>query len=70
VISRKVLSVLLVLVVVLSAAVVVIKSIYTGGINGTEVILYTIVNGIHAWLTTPITAADIIWNFFVSHPNQ
>jgi polyhydroxybutyrate depolymerase len=48
----------------------VVKSTYTGGINGTEVILYTIVDGTHAWPTTPITATDIIWDFFASHPKQ
>jgi polyhydroxybutyrate depolymerase len=48
----------------------VIKSVYSGGINGTEVVLYTIVNLGHDWPTTPINATDIIWNFFISHPKQ
>jgi len=46
----------------------VIKSVYSGGLNGTEVVLYTIVNLAHDWPTTPINATDIIWNFFISHP--
>jgi polyhydroxybutyrate depolymerase len=46
----------------------VIKSVYSGGTNGTEVVLYTIVNLAHDWPTTPINATDIIWDFFISHP--
>jgi polyhydroxybutyrate depolymerase len=48
----------------------VIKSVYTGSTNGTEVVLYTIVNLAHDWPTTPINATDIIWDFFISHPKQ
>jgi len=48
----------------------VIKSVYSGGLNGTEVVLYTIVNLAHDWPTTPINATDIIWDFFISHPKQ
>jgi len=48
----------------------VIKSVYSGGTNGTEVVLYTIVNLAHDWPTTPIKATDIIWDFFISHPKQ
>jgi polyhydroxybutyrate depolymerase len=48
----------------------VIKSVYSGGTNGTEVVLYTIVNLAHNWPTTPINATDIIWDFFISHPKQ
>jgi polyhydroxybutyrate depolymerase len=48
----------------------VIKSVYTGGTNGTEVVLYTIVNLAHDWPATPIMATDIIWDFFASHPKQ
>jgi len=45
----------------------VIKSVYTGGTNGTEVVLYTLVDGTHIW---PTIATDIIWDFFESHPKQ
>jgi polyhydroxybutyrate depolymerase len=48
----------------------VIKSVYSGGTNGTEVVLYTIVNLAHDWPTMPIKATDIIWDFFISHPKQ
>jgi polyhydroxybutyrate depolymerase len=48
----------------------VIKIIYTGGINGTEVVLYTIIDGTHTWPITPISATDIIWDFFTSHPKK
>lgn len=51
----------------------VIKSVYAGGANGTEVILYTLVGYAHLWPSTstkPIRATDIIWDFFASHPKQ
>lgn len=51
----------------------VIKSVYTGGTNGTEVVLYTLVGVGHTWPVSPtnyITATDIIWDFFKSHPKQ
>jgi polyhydroxybutyrate depolymerase len=44
-----------------------IKSVYAGGRNGTEVVLYTVVGGGHEW---PVTATDTIWDFFGSHPKQ
>jgi polyhydroxybutyrate depolymerase len=44
-----------------------IKSVYTGGTNSTEVVLYTLVGGTHEW---PATATEIIWDFFVNHPKQ
>jgi polyhydroxybutyrate depolymerase len=44
-----------------------IKSVYSGGTNGTEVVLYTLVSGGHGW---PATATDIIWDFFESHPKH
>lgn len=45
----------------------VIKSTYSNGTNGTEVVLYTLVGWSHAW---PLTATDLIWDFFESHPKQ
>jgi polyhydroxybutyrate depolymerase len=51
----------------------VVKSVYTGGTNGTEVVLYTLVGYGHIWPTTsssPISATDIVWDFFASHPKQ
>ncbi|MGC9554758.1 MAG: extracellular catalytic domain type 1 short-chain-length polyhydroxyalkanoate depolymerase [Thermoplasmatota archaeon] len=49
---------------------------YSGGINGTEVVLYTIVNGGHGWPgssrgdrpTQEISATQLMWNFFTKHP--
>jgi polyhydroxybutyrate depolymerase len=48
----------------------VIKSVYSGGAKGTEVVLYTLINVAHTWPNMPITATDIIWDFFESHPKQ
>jgi polyhydroxybutyrate depolymerase len=45
----------------------IVKDVYAGGKNGTEVVLYTLVGFGHNW---PATATDIIWDFFVSHPKQ
>lgn len=56
------------------------RETYTGGARGTEVVLYTIVGGGHAWPggspawpfgdepTREISATDTIWEFFASHP--
>jgi poly(3-hydroxybutyrate) depolymerase len=42
---------------------------YGGGLNGTEVVLYTL-NGIgHAW-HAEIPTIDIVWRFFELHPRQ
>ncbi|MBU1671120.1 MAG: prolyl oligopeptidase family serine peptidase [Actinobacteria bacterium] len=53
---------------------------YTGGHDGTEVVLYSIADGGHAWpggtpmleggdeATTDLDATDLIWEFFESHP--
>lgn len=55
---------------------------YKNGDNGTEVVLYSIVNGGHAWPggnkgswigdepTQEISATDIIWDFFKNHPKR
>ena len=51
----------------------VIISVYTGGANGTEVVLYTIIGLDHSWPRQTIgviEATDIIWDFFASHPKQ
>lgn len=60
----------------------VIKDGYSGGRDGTEVVLYTIVDGGHAWPggtpaweggdrpTPDINATDLIWEFFKAHPKQ
>ena len=51
----------------------VIISIYTGGANSTEVVLYTLVGLDHSWPRQTIgviEATDIIWDFFASHPKQ
>jgi polyhydroxybutyrate depolymerase len=45
---------------------------YTGCSAGTEVLLYTVVNGQHEWPTadghTGFSATDAIWDFFSKHP--
>jgi polyhydroxybutyrate depolymerase len=55
---------------------------YSGGRDGTEVVLYTIVGGRHAWPggqiggplgdepTQEISATDLMWEFFVRHPKD
>jgi len=60
----------------------IIKETYSGGKNGNEVILYTIVGGKHAWPggkpgwlggdapTQEISATDLMWDFFASHPKE
>jgi polyhydroxybutyrate depolymerase len=62
----------------------IIKEEYRGGTAGSEVILYTIKNGGHAWPggisgarygnvdepTQEISATDIIWEFFKKHPKK
>lgn len=60
----------------------IIKDLYTGGLNHTEVALYTIVNGTHSWPggkiswrngdvpTMEISATDLIWKFFETHPKS
>ena len=56
------------------------RKTYGRGLNGTEVVLYTIIGGGHAWPggekgsmlgdepTTEISATNVIWEFFKSHP--
>lgn len=56
----------------------VVKEVHSGGDNGTEVVLYTIVDGGHAWpgVTTAdapsrrVPATDLIWEFFAAHPKS
>jgi polyhydroxybutyrate depolymerase len=40
---------------------------YSGGLNGTEVVLYTLYGGTHTW-PPEIPTTDIIWRFFELHP--
>lgn len=42
---------------------------YRGGLNGTEVMLYTLNGGEHVW-PTEIPTTDLIWRFFEMHPRQ
>ncbi len=42
---------------------------YSGGLNGTEVLLYTLNGGGHVW-PTEIPTTDLIWRFFEMHPRQ
>ena len=58
----------------------IINDTWSGGIDGAEVTLYTIVNGNHSWPggkivrengdvpTNEISATEIIWDFFKNHP--
>jgi polyhydroxybutyrate depolymerase len=63
----------------------IIQRTYTNGENGAEVILYTTVGGEHWWPGNPlnssgapwlvdtiqeISATDLVWDFFESHPKQ
>ncbi|MBP6940676.1 MAG: hypothetical protein KBB65_02790 [Syntrophorhabdaceae bacterium] len=61
----------------------IITDLYTGGSSGTEVLVYSIKGGGHAWpggkkrgyfnADTPVSevpATDLIWEFFKSHPKQ
>lgn len=54
----------------------VIQETYSGGQNGTEVVLYTLINGKHWWPgsekdpTKELSATEIIWEFFEAHPKQ
>lgn len=54
----------------------IVTDTYSGGKNGTEVVLCTIVNGEHWWPGSDkdpyqeISATDVIWDFFESHPKQ
>jgi polyhydroxybutyrate depolymerase len=44
-----------------------VKSVYSNGSKGTEVVLYTLVGGDHRW---PKNTTDLIWDFFKNHPKQ
>ncbi len=60
----------------------IVKETYGGGREGTEVVLYTIVGGKHAWPggktawlggdipTHEISATDLMWEFFKTHPKR
>ncbi|HYB59728.1 MAG TPA: PHB depolymerase family esterase [Candidatus Acidoferrales bacterium] len=42
---------------------------YSGGLRGTEVILYTLTGGTHEW-PSEIPTTDLIWRFFELHPRR
>lgn len=58
----------------------IVKDTWDGGIDGAEVILYTVVHGGHAWPgsvaprpgadppTREISASELMWAFFAAHP--
>ena len=54
----------------------IIKQTYANGTNGSEVVLYIVVNGGHEWFgssyfpTCEISATDLMWEFFEAHPKQ
>jgi polyhydroxybutyrate depolymerase len=53
----------------------IIKKTYANGIQGSEVVLYTVVDGVHGWFGAPyypceISTTELIWDFFESHPKQ
>jgi polyhydroxybutyrate depolymerase len=60
----------------MSASQNIIKETYLSCANGTEVILYSIANGGHAWPgsnrgdrpTQEISATDLLWDFFKAYP--
>jgi polyhydroxybutyrate depolymerase len=54
----------------------IIKKTYASGDDGSEVVLYTVVNGGHEWFgssyfpSCEISCNDLMWDFFESHPKQ
>jgi polyhydroxybutyrate depolymerase len=54
----------------------IIKKTYSNSDNTTDVVLYSVVNGGHEWFgsswdpSCEISATDIIWDFFMSHPKK
>jgi len=57
----------------------IIKKTYANGSQGSEVVLYTVVDGVHGWFGAPdwpyeypceISATELIWDFFAAHPKQ
>lgn len=56
----------------------IVHKMYRHGLNNTEVHLYTIVNGGHGWPgsdtgdrpTNEISATELIWDFFKTHPKK
>ncbi len=54
----------------------IIKQTYVNGTGGSEVVLYTVVNGGHEWFGSrffppcEISATDLMWEFFEQHPKQ
>jgi polyhydroxybutyrate depolymerase len=60
----------------------IIRELYARGLNNTEVVLYTIVNGNHSWPggkigwrdgdipNMEISSTDLIWEFFKEHPKS
>ena len=56
----------------------IIKQTYANGTDGSEVVLYTVVNGGHEWFGGPeafwppceISATDLMWEFFEQHSKQ
>ncbi|HEV2642259.1 MAG TPA: PHB depolymerase family esterase, partial [Candidatus Elarobacter sp.] len=60
-----------------------VRDVYTGCKGGTEVVLYTIMDGTHKWpgdqtpwwkfagsASNAVSATDAMWAFFVAHPKQ
>ena len=53
----------------------IIRKTYKNGFEGTEVILYSVVNGTHSWYgskgspITEISSTELIWEFFKQYPN-
>ena len=55
----------------------IIRRTYKNGSQGSEVVLYTVVNGGHEWFggeyvfpPCEISATDLIWDFFETHPKK
>ena len=57
----------------------IIKKTFANGSEGSEVVFYTVVDGVHGWFGAPdwpyeypceISATELIWEFFEAHPKQ
>ncbi|OGS40853.1 MAG: hypothetical protein A3K77_05940 [Euryarchaeota archaeon RBG_13_31_8] len=57
----------------------IIKKTYANGSEGSDVVFYTVVDGVHGWFGAPdlpykypceISATELIWEFFKAHPKQ
>ena len=45
-----------------------LRQTYAGGLDGTEVVVYTIRGGGHAWPRRDLSTTELMWDFFSRHP--